>query len=91
MKMMIFAAAVTMALSGTAMAQPRHDAPRQNAQKPAPKPVASKSRYTPPKHWNQPRDHYDRHVQACQKRYRTYNPHTDRYTISRGRTAICRL
>lgn len=32
-----------------------------------------------------------RHVLACQKRYPGYNSHTDRYTVKRGVTSICRL
>jgi len=82
MKLIIAAVALSMALGSAALAQPRHD-PHRGA--------SNHSRYAPPKHWNQSRDHWDRHTIACQKRYRSYNPRTDRYTISRGRTAICRL
>lgn len=32
-----------------------------------------------------------RHVRACQKRYRSYNVHTDRYTLRPGVTRRCRL
>ncbi|RZJ32918.1 MAG: hypothetical protein EON86_20245 [Brevundimonas sp.] len=34
---------------------------------------------------------WNRHVRACQQRYRSYNPSTDRYTVRRGQTAVCRL
>ncbi len=91
MKLMIAAAALSMALGGAAVAQVRHDAPRHEVHKAPPKPAASHSRYAPPKHWKQSRDRWDRHIVACQKRYRSYDPRTDRYTIRRGRTAICRL
>lgn len=44
----------------------------------------------PPRHFTRTNDWY-RHVRACQQRYRSYNPATDRYTVRRGQTAICRL
>ena len=44
----------------------------------------------PPRSFRQSSDWY-RHVRACQVRYRSYNPATDRYTVRRGQTAICRL
>jgi hypothetical protein len=34
---------------------------------------------------------WSHHVRACQQRYRSYNPRTDRYSIGHGRTRICRL
>ncbi|MDB5421669.1 MAG: hypothetical protein JWR59_1616 [Brevundimonas sp.] len=44
----------------------------------------------PPRHWSRQNDWY-RHVRACSQRYRSYNPRTDTFVVSRGRTAICRL
>lgn len=44
----------------------------------------------PPRHFTKTSD-WHRHVRACQQRYRTYNPATDRYVVRRGQTAICRL
>lgn len=44
----------------------------------------------PPRHFTRTSDWY-RHVRACQQRYRSYNPSTDRYTVRRGQTALCRL
>jgi len=32
-----------------------------------------------------------RHVRACQQRYRSYNPRTDRYVVRRGVTRRCTL
>ena len=44
----------------------------------------------PPRSFTRSSDWY-RHVRACQQRYRSYNPATDRYTVRRGQTAVCRL
>lgn len=44
----------------------------------------------PPRSWTRTNDWY-RHVRACQVRYRSYNPSTDRYVVRQGRTAVCRL
>ncbi len=44
----------------------------------------------PPAHFKRSSNWYA-HVRACQQRYRTYNPRTDRYTVRAGRTAICTL
>jgi hypothetical protein len=44
----------------------------------------------PPAHFKRQSNWYA-HVRACQQRYRTYNPRTDRYTVRAGRTAICSL
>lgn len=44
----------------------------------------------PPRHFTRTSDWY-RHVRACQQRYRSYDARTDRYTVRRGQTAICRL
>lgn len=44
----------------------------------------------PPRSFSRRNDWY-RHVRACGQRYRSYNPATDRYTVRRGQTAICRL
>jgi hypothetical protein len=44
----------------------------------------------PPRSFTRHNDWY-RHVRACSQRYRSYNASTDRYTVRRGQTAICRL
>lgn len=44
----------------------------------------------PPAHYTRTGD-WNRHVRACQQRYRSYNPRTDRYVPRAGQTAICRL
>tara|TARA_R110002167_G_scaffold81092_2_gene222344 strand:- start:55 stop:465 length:411 start_codon:yes stop_codon:yes gene_type:complete len=44
----------------------------------------------PPAHFTRQSDWY-RHVRACESRYRSYNPRTDRYVPRIGRTAVCRL
>ena len=44
----------------------------------------------PPSHFSRSSDWY-RHVRACQQRYRSYNPRTDRFVPRPGQTAICRL
>ena len=44
----------------------------------------------PPRSFTRTGD-WNRHVRACQQRYRSYNPATDRYTVRRGQTAVCRL
>lgn len=44
----------------------------------------------PPRSFTRASD-WHRHVRACQQRYRSYNPATDRYTVRRGQTALCRL
>lgn len=44
----------------------------------------------PPRSFTRHSDWY-RHVRACQQRYRSYDARTDRYTVRRGQTAVCRL
>lgn len=44
----------------------------------------------PPRSFTRAND-WHRHVRACQQRYRSYNAATDRYTVRRGQTAVCRL
>jgi Ni/Co efflux regulator RcnB len=44
----------------------------------------------PPRSFTRVAD-WHRHVRACQQRYRSYNPSTDRYVVRRGETAVCRL
>ena len=44
----------------------------------------------PPRSFTRQSDWY-RHVRACGQRYRSYNASTDRYTVRRGQTAVCRL
>lgn len=44
----------------------------------------------PPRSFTRQSDWY-RHARACGQRYKSYNAATDRYTVRRGQTAICRL
>ena len=44
----------------------------------------------PPRSFTRQSDWY-RHVRACGQRYKSYNAATDRYTVRRGQTAVCRL
>ena len=44
----------------------------------------------PPRSFTRQSDWY-RHARACSQRYRSYNAATDRYTVRRGQTAVCRL
>ena len=44
----------------------------------------------PPRSFTRTSD-WHRHVRACQQRYRSYDAVTDRYTVRRGQTAVCRL
>ena len=44
----------------------------------------------PPRSFTRTSD-WHRHVRACQQRYRSYDASTDRYTVRRGQTAVCRL
>lgn len=44
----------------------------------------------PPRSFTRQSDWY-RHAHACGQRYKSYNAATDRYTVRRGQTAICRL
>lgn len=44
----------------------------------------------PPKHWSRRGDWY-RHVRACQQRFRSYDPRTDTYVVSRGNRRRCTL
>jgi len=44
----------------------------------------------PPTHFTRVSD-WNRHVHACQVRYRSYNPRTDTFVPRIGQTAICRL
>ncbi len=44
----------------------------------------------PPRHFTRTAD-WNRHVRACQQRFRSYDARTDRYVPRRGQTAVCRL
>ncbi|WP_349312336.1 BA14K family protein [Brevundimonas subvibrioides] len=44
----------------------------------------------PPRHYTRTAD-WNRHVRACQQRFRSYDVRTDRYVPRRGQTALCRL
>ncbi|WP_395391530.1 BA14K family protein [Novosphingobium sp. BL-8A] len=75
-------------LAGTAHAQPGSDgspppAMRHDDRRAPPPP--------PPSHWRHSHDQWQRHVERCSERYRSYNPRTDRYTYRPGHTAICKL
>lgn len=48
------------------------------------RPPAPPASFTRTSDWN-------RHVRACQQRYRSYNVRTDRYVPRAGQTAVCRL
>lgn len=46
----------------------------------------------PPRHWgNRGRSSWSQHVRACQARYRSYNPRTDRYIARPGQSRRCML
>ncbi len=45
----------------------------------------------PPRDWNRGRDEWNRHVELCQKRFRTYNAQSDRYVLRRGVTRRCEM
>jgi hypothetical protein len=46
----------------------------------------------PPRHWgDRGRDRWERHVDACLKRYRSYNPRTDMFYVRAGVQRRCRL
>lgn len=69
---------------------------QQEMQQTSKKPVtkqASPSRYpAPPKHWGKKSNQeWQRHVDRCRAKYRSYNPKTDRFTPRHGQTVICRL
>lgn len=102
----IFATLIATAmLSGGAIAQTHHisassaqqqqKAPAKAPQKqqPAAAKKAAPSRYpAAPAHWSKrPAHEWQAHVDRCQKKYRSYNPRTDRYTVRHGQTALCRL
>jgi len=44
----------------------------------------------PPAHFRRAND-WNRHVRACQVRYRSYNPRTDTYVVRGGRQVRCAL
>lgn len=44
----------------------------------------------PPSHWTRQGDWY-RHVRACQRHYRSYDPRTDTYRTRGGKRLRCRL
>jgi len=70
--------------AGSAMAQPRppyrSDPPTHHVDH---RPM--------PSHWRHGRVAWDRHVDRCMKRYRSYDPRTDRYVVRRGVTRHCTL
>lgn len=47
--------------------------------------------YIPPKHWTKSRADWRKHVERCYRRYRRYDPRTDRYYFANGRTKICTI
>ena len=99
MRILIAVAALSMAFAGTAYAQNRpsdHRPGQQQTHQPnrqPPRPIARPApvRYKAPSHWRGSNTNWQRHVAQCQRKYRSYNPRTDRYTVRAGRTAICRL
>ncbi len=54
---------------------------------------ASSSRYpAPPKHWGKKsQQDWQRHVDRCRAKYRSYDPRTDRFAPRKGQSVICRL
>lgn len=97
MRILIAAVALAMTLVGTANAQnhPSDHRPGQQQShqpsRPAPKPVARSSHSQAPKYWKGSHANWQRHVTQCQRKFRSYNPRTDRYTVRGNQTAICRL
>ena len=45
----------------------------------------------PPSHWKGEKMAWNTHMMRCQKRYRSYDPHTDMYMLRHGKKARCRL
>ena len=45
----------------------------------------------PPSHWRGKKMAWNTHMMRCQKRYSSYNPHTDMYMLRHGKKARCRL
>lgn len=104
MKTMIVAALLAMTVSGTAMAQTHREPVRQQTQS-LRSPVAQQAssphtstrvavkptNHTPPRHWKKSRASYQAHATACQRRYKSYNPRTDAYSLGKGRITTCRL
>ncbi len=45
----------------------------------------------PPSHWRGKKMAWNTHMMRCQKRYRSYDPHTDMYMLRHGKKARCRL
>ena len=116
MRILIAAAALSMALISTANAQnrpsdhrpgyeqnrPSDNRPSDNrpgyqqnhqSDRPTARPEANRgtAHYQAPRHWKGSRASWQRHVAQCQRKFRSYNPRTDRYTVRGNRTAICRL
>jgi hypothetical protein len=106
MKLMAIAAAISLALSGTAIvAQPRPaDHERHETRSPAPPPevgrpdrhgqrshVNRSRHYSPPKHWTRGQNRWDSHRRQCARRYSSYNPRTDTYRSRHGQWKRCRL
>lgn len=56
-----------------------------------PGPMGMHADMPPPRHWMHGEAAWNRHVELCLKRFRTYNPKTDRYIPRRGITRRCRL
>lgn len=102
----LFAGALFAAGGMQAQAQPGPHQPQMTHPAPKPQPQVQsrpmhpaqapqairQGRYpTPPKHWGKrPAHEWQRHVDRCRSKYRTYNPRTDRFTY-RGKTMPCRL
>jgi len=90
MRFLISLAVASLTLTGTANAQPVQ---QQHARKQATQvqPRQQTQRYTPPKSWRGTHTAYQAHIARCSKKYRSYNPRTDRYTVRGKQTAVCRL
>jgi len=73
---------LALVTTGPAIAEPWHTANRQ---------TLDEASYIPPKHWTKSRADWRKHVDRCHRRYRRYDPRTDRYTFANGRTKVCAI
>lgn len=88
----LFATGAAQAQPGPQRTQTTQRAPATHAApaKATPAKATPRRIATPPKHWRKSAKEWQSHANRCQKKYRTYNPRTDRYSY-RGRSLQCRL
>jgi hypothetical protein len=96
MRILLPVVAFSLLLAGAANAQPQshgahQSAPHATHQGQQAKPGKQQAGHMAPKHWKRGHASYQSHVRACQQKYRSYNPRTDRYSLRGGKTALCRL